>query len=493
MFENAELGHRIDKSSYQEEVPRLRAELLEAQKGLAVSPFSVLIMVAGVPAAGKSETVDRLLEWLDPRGVQTHALSSPTDEERVRPPLWRFWRRIPPHGRIGIFYGGWDIRPLVQGVFGRIDQLHMERRLDGFIEFERMLAREKVLLIKLWLHLSRPALKKRLKKLQADPEQSWRIARQDWKLFRRYDLYRSLSEHMIRRTSMGEAPWTIIEASDRRYRDLTSARTVLTAIQERLEGLKNAPARPETKPLTLEPAPRNVINTLDLSRKLDPRDFKQEIKLAAGRLGFLTRSLHSKKRSLILVFEGPDAAGKGGTIRRLTRAMDARDYQVISVAAPTDEEKAHPYLWRFWRHLPPLGQVTIYDRSWYGRVLVERVEGFATSEEWQRAYAEINQFEAQLVDSHILVLKFWLAISPEEQLRRFKDREVTPYKQYKITQEDWRNRGKWNSYEAAACDMIERTSTEHAPWVLVEAENKEYGRLKVMTTVIEKLEKALGK
>ena len=202
--------------------------------------------------------------------------------------------------------------------------------------------------------------------------------------------------------------------------------------------------------------------------------------------------MRDKGRSLILVFEGPDAAGKGGAIRRLTAAMDARDYRVMSVAAPTDEEKAHPYLWRFWRDLPAAGRVGIYDRSWYGRVLVERVEGFATEEEWQRAYAEINDFEEQQIGFGTVLIKFWLAISPEEQLRRFQDRETTPYKQYKLTAEDWRNRGRWDSYEAAACDMIERTSTEEAPWVLVEANNKEHGRIKVIHTVVRRLRQALG-
>jgi polyphosphate kinase 2 (PPK2 family) len=194
---------------------------------------------------------------------------------------------------------------------------------------------------------------------------------------------------------------------------------------------------------------------------------------------------------LILVFEGPDAAGKGGAIRRLTAAMDARDYQVISVSAPTDEERAHPYLWRFWRHLPPLGRVTFYDRSWYGRVLVERVEGFARPDEWRRAYEEINAFEQQLTESGMIVVKFWLAISPDEQLRRFRDRQMTAYKQYKLTAEDWRNRERWDAYEAAACEMIEKTGTESAPWVLVEANNKEWARVKVIETVIRRERAAL--
>ena len=235
-----------------------------------------------------------------------------------------------------------------------------------------------------------------------------------------------------------------------------------------------------------------MINRLDLSLALETGPYKTELVQAQGELGLLSRRLRKHQRSLILVFEGPDAAGKGGAIRRLTVAMDARDYQVISVAAPTDEERAHPYLWRFWRHLPHQGQVTIYDRSWYGRVLVERVEGFARPDQWQRAYEEINEFEEQLTDFGIIVLKFWLAISPDEQLRRFQDRQVTAHKQYKLTEEDWRNRDRWDSYEAAACEMIEKTGTEAAPWVLVEANNKEWARVKVIKSVVQHVKAALN-
>ena len=294
---------------------------------------------------------------------------------------------------------------------------------------------------------------------------------------------------LLSHTNTAEAPWVIVEARDARYRNLTVARTLLEKLRQRLD----RPSEPAfRKPeVDLKPASVNVLNRLDLSKKLDEPEYEKKLLKYQGKLARLSRRLYDERRSLILVFEGPDAAGKGGAIRRLTAAMDARDYRVISVAAPTDEERAHPYLWRFWRHLPRRGRLTIYDRSWYGRVLVERVEGFATPEEWQRAYAEINAFEEQLTEFGTIVLKFWLALSPEEQLRRFREREETPYKQYKLTEEDWRNRDRWDSYEAAACDMIEKTSTEAAPWTLVEANNKEWARVKVLSTVTRHLGKAL--
>lgn len=491
MFENAELGHRVDKPTYAREAPRLRAALLEAQRELAEANLSVIVIVAGVGGAGKAETVDLLLEWLDARGIETHAMREPTDEERQRPAMWRFWRALPPRGRIGIFFGAWHAGPILDRTFGRITLPQLDQAIDRIVEFERMLHREGVLLVKFWLHLSRNAQKGRLKALEADPRQRWRVMKRDWGLFKRYDAHRSVSEHVLRRTGTAEAPWTIVEGTDRRYRHLTVAQVLLEALRGRLEQVRSVSPASEPRLVPLPPDSVNVISRLDMGLALDPGTYKKELLRAQGELGLLSRRLRKRERSLILVFEGPDAAGKGGAIRRLTAAMDARDYQVLSVAAPTDEERAHPYLWRFWRHLPPSGRVMIYDRSWYGRVLVERVEGFARPEQWRRAYEEINAFEEQLTEFGLIVAKFWLAITPEEQLRRFEARQTTPYKQYKLTAEDWRNRDRWSSYEAAACEMIERTGTESSPWMLVEGNNKEWARVKVLKEVVRRVRSAL--
>jgi AMP-polyphosphate phosphotransferase len=492
MFETAELGHQVDRETYEREAAVLRAALLEAQRELALADISVVVIVTGVGGAGKSETVNLLLEWLDARGIQTHAMRKPTQEERRRPPMWRFWRELPLGGRMGIFFGGWYAQPILDRVFDRESLNELDLSLDRIVEFEEMLNREGVLVVKFWLHLSKQAQKKRIRRLEADPSQRWRVFKRDWKLFRRYDAYRSVGEHVLRRSGSANAPWTVVEGADRRYRNLTVGRVLLEAIKGRLEQAKACPPPPRPEPVHLHPPEMNVINTLDMSRSLDPERYKHELLQAQGELGLLTRRLGKEKRSLILVFEGPDAAGKGGAIRRLTAAMDARDYQVITVAAPTDEERAHPYLWRFWRHLPPVGQVTVYDRSWYGRVLVERVEGFAQPDQWQRAFEEINAFEEQLTESGTIVVKFWLAITPDEQLRRFQDRQATSYKQYKLTPDDWRNRDRWESYEAAACEMIEKTGTESAPWVLIEGNNKEWARVKVLKGVNRCVKEAFG-
>jgi len=490
MFETAELGHEVDKATYDREAAEVRAALLDAQRELALADISIVVIVTGVGGAGKSETVNLLLEWLDARGIQTHAMRKPTGEERRRPTMWRFWRDLPPRGRMGIFFGAWYAQPILDRVFGRASHLELELALDRIVELEEMLCRENVLIVKFWLHLSKKAQKQQIKKLEADPRQRWRIVKRDWKLFRNYDAYRSVGEHVLRRTGTGDAPWNIVEGADRKYRNLNVGRLLLEAIHARLEKARAAPPAGKPEPLHLKPEEVNVINSLDLGHKLDPSTYKDQLLEAQAEIALLTRKLGKAGRSLILVFEGPDAAGKGGAIRRLTAAMDARDFQVITVAAPSDEERAHPYLWRFWRNLPPRGQVTIYDRSWYGRVLVERVEGFATPEQWQRAFEEINAFEEQLTEAGTIVVKFWLAISPDEQLRRFQHRQATSYKQYKLTPEDWRNRDRWESYEAAACEMIEKTGTESAPWVLVEGNNKEWARVKVLKAVVRALKHA---
>ena len=491
MFETAELGHKVDKATYEREAAEVRAALLDAQRELADADISVVVIVTGVGGAGKSETVNLLLEWLDARGIQTHAMRKPSREERRRPPMWRYWRGLPPRGRMGIFFGAWYAQPILDRVFDRIDRLELDQSLDRIVELEQMLHREGVLIVKFWLHLSKKAQKKQIEKLEADPRQRWRIFKRDWKLFRRYDAYRSVGEHVLRRSGSGDAPWTIVEGADRRYRHLTVGRSLLEALQARLDQARAAPKPATPEPVHLKPPDVNVINSLDLTLCLDPAIYKEELLKSQGEFGLLTRKLRKEARSLILVFEGPDAAGKGGAIRRLTAAMDARDFRVITVAAPSDEERAHPYLWRFWRNLPPLGRVTIYDRSWYGRVLVERVEGFAAPDQWQRAFEEINAFEEQLTEAGAIIVKFWLAISPDEQLRRFQDRQATSYKQYKLTPEDWRNRDRWESYEAAACEMIEKTGTESAPWVLVEGNNKEWARVKVLKAVVRDVKQAL--
>lgn len=485
MLEAAEVGNKLDKKSFRREAPAVRTALLAVQKRIASTPLAPVIVVAGAEGAGKGETVALLLEWMDARGIETNVAWAPTDEERERPEYWRFWRQLPPRGKIGIFFGSWYTSPLVERAFGRMEAVTFERAMRRIRDLERMLTYETGPVLKFWLHLSRKQEHHRLKQFSKDPRLRWRLHRNAKEYFERYDDFRPVDEDMLRLTNTGYAPWSIVEAANDEYRNMTVATSVLQALEEAADQAEaRARARTSHRPVALpRPKRANVLRNLDLSLRLTRKEYEERLERAQADVARLTRKLAKRKRSLLALFEGPDAAGKGGAIRRLTGGMSPYLYRVIGVAAPTDEEQAHPYLWRFWRSVPRHGQAAVYDRSWYGRVLVERLEGLARRDEWMRAYDEINEFEEQLTDGGVIVMKFWIAISAEEQLRRFKDRELTPFKQYKITEEDWRNRDKWDAYEAAACDMIERTSTSAAPWTIVEGNDKRWARVKVVESV----------
>lgn len=493
MFESAELGHKIDKKTYEKEEPGLREALLNVQYDLAeAANFPVIILAGGVDGAGKGDTINLLNEWMDPRHIQVHAMGKATPEELERPPMWRFWRALPPKGKIGIFFGSWYTAPIVSRVRGTIKKAELSEYIEAIKHFERMLTNEGALLIKFWFHLSKKDQKKRLKTLEKDPLTSWRVTKTDWANFKLYDNFRKWSEFTLRETSTGNAPWIVVEGMDARYRSLTVGKTLLEAVAKRLEQKNECSQVVTAAPLLPIIDDKNVLRSLDMSLRLAKPVYKRELEKFQGRLNRLTRNQNFKDRlSLVIAYEGADAGGKGGNIRRVTAALDARQYNIIPVAAPTEEERAQPYLWRFWRQVPGKGKVTIFDRTWYGRVLVERVEGFCAESDWIRAYNEINDFEDQLVRSNILVVKFWLAISKEEQLRRFKEREKISFKRFKITDEDWRNREKWDDYERAVCDMVDRTSTSNAPWTLVEGDNKYYARVKVLKTLCDTIEAAL--
>ena len=491
MFESAELGHSIPDREYDRQEPKLREALLKAQYELLENKsFPVIVLIGGVDGAGKGETVNILNEWMDPRHIVTHAFGEMSDEERERPRMWRYWRALPPKGRIGILFGAWHSDPIVNRVAGRTDDAQMELAMEEIVRFERMLVDEGALILKFWFHLSRKAQKKRLQALAADPKTRWRVTDTDWERFKLYDRFRKVSENALRETGTGYAPWIVVEGADPNYRYLTVGRAILAALRKRLAGDKPVVTRPAALP---EPAldGRTVLSSLDYETTLARKVYNRKLEKYQGELNLLTRHKKFRGKSLIIVMEGVDAAGKGGSIRRVTGALDARHYQVTPIAAPTEEERAQPYLWRFWRHLPRKGRVTIFDRSWYGRVLVERVEKFCSEQDWMRAYHEINDFEEQLVEAGAIVAKFWVTVTKEEQLRRFREREKTPFKSFKITPEDWRNRRKWNDYERAVCDMIERTSNELAPWVVVAANDKLSARIEILKTLCERVEAAL--
>jgi polyphosphate kinase 2 (PPK2 family) len=337
--------------------------------------------------------------------------------------------------------------------------------------------------------------------MRSDPQTAAQASRRDVDLLEGYDRALAVYERFVGATSTAEAPWMIVDGSHGRARNLTIGRTILDALRKRLDAGRTPPplrtpsaesaAEPSTEPNT-RAAGRGLLDSLDLTRTLPKGEYQKRLEQYQAILHGLGQKAFEQGLTSILVFEGWDAAGKGGAIRRIARTLDPRDYRMIAVAAPNDEERARHYLWRFWRHIPPRGRIRLFDRSWYGRVLVERVEGFAAEHEWRRAYKEIRDFEQQLVRHGILLLKFWLHIDRQEQLRRFRQREQTPFKQHKMSEEDYRNRGKWDAYEAAAEEMVRRTGTDAAPWHLIEANDKRYARIKVLRISCEELEKRLA-
>lgn len=489
MFESAELGRTVDKKEFAEREPVLRERILKAQHALAGTGLRLVIVIGGVEGSGKTELARRFLEWMDARGLRIESYADRSDEEDERPEYWRYWNTLPAAGHGAILVSSWYTRPIVDRVMGKSGDGRLDRDLDRVMAFETMLIREGTVLVKLWLHMTKKAQRKRFEELESDDATAWRVTKRDWKFAAHYGEFRDVCARALAKTGTAGSPWTVIEAEDRRWRDLAAGEAVAAALEAGLERAREA--EPKKSPDRSKPAVPNVLSELDLTKKAGD-DYEEKLEKRQAKIARLFRKLRKKKRSLICVFEGVDAAGKGGAIRRLLGGLDVRNARVMSTAAPTDEERARPYLWRFWRRLPRTGRATIYDRSWYGRVLVERVEGFCAPEDWRRAYDEIEAFEEELSESGVIVCKFWLQISPEEELRRFKERGKTPFKQYKLTEEDWRNRKKWDAYQAAAVEMIEKTSTPCAPWTLVPAEDKKYARLKVLEAVEKRLAEEIG-
>lgn len=492
MFEAAEIGHKISKAAYKKAVDELRAALLDAQVELYKNrKIPVLVLISGQDGAGKGETINTLYEWMDPRYLSTLAFAEPSDEERDRPSMWRYWRALPPRGRIGIFAGSWYSDPINHRIQGKISKSQLEARLAQFNRFENMLVNEGALVLKFWMHLTRDGQKQRLRELEKDPHTAWRVTKESWDRVKTYDQLQEVAGHVLRVTNTPWSPWIIVEGTDDRYRSLTVGQTLLAAMRHKLaEGdQQDSPVAP---PIQVNVDGRTVLSELNLQLTLDKKPYETQLAYWQSKLAELMRDPRMQQRSVVCAFEGADAAGKGGAIRRIAAALDARQYHVIPVAAPTEEERAQPYLWRFWRHMPRRGRVVMFDRTWYGRVLVERVEGFCSESDWLRAYSEINDFEHELCEAGAIVVKFWLQVSQEEQLKRFQEREKIAFKRFKITEEDWRNREKWHTYQVAICDMIERTSTGTAPWTLVEANDKNYARVKILRTLCGCIEQALG-
>jgi polyphosphate:AMP phosphotransferase len=491
MFEIADIDHHIGKDEFERREQELRERLLASQLELRErGKQSVLLLIAGVDAGGKGETIQQLNSWLDPRHIRTRAFAAPNDEERERPYFWRYWRELPALGQLGVFFDSW-YRDTIEGrAFGKLKAAAFDRQLDAIRRFEQMLADENIVLLKLWFHLSKQDQRERLRALEKDKRTRWRVTEQDWEHHDRHDRLVDVATRCLRITSTDDAPWIVVPGKDPNYRSLVVGQALLDALDN--DDVAAPPGETSVHPVPPLDG-KHVLRDLATPVAISKKVYEDELAMWQGELAKRVRSKEFRKRSLVVVFEGVDAAGKGGAIRRLTGALDPRSYDVVPIAAPTDEEKAHPYLWRFWRHLPRRGKVLVFDRSWYGRVLVERVESYCSSRDWMRAYGEINDFEEQLHGHGAIIVKLWLHIDRDEQLRRFQAREQETHKRWKIGPDDWRNRDKWSDYELAVNDMVDRTSTEFAPWALVAANDKQTARIAVLRKIVERIDAELDR
>ncbi len=487
----AETFSELSEKKYERRLNRLRADLMKAQHKLRDAPNPVIIIIAGVDGAGKGRVIQLLNEWLDPRDLSTHSFWNLSNEALQRPRYWRYWNALPRRGKLALWFGGWYSALLMDSVYQQHSNAQLEENLKDIQYQESALIADGAVILKFWFHLTKAEQEERLRHLYEKPKEHWRAMSDDWQ---RHDLYQrvaSISATILSKTHGDRQPWFIVPSANLLERNL-----ILAALLSRtLENLVNEASKcRERKARTKNryyPASRCALAEVDLTQWLSREDYNAQLVEAQSRLHRLFWAAYKKKISTVLVFEGWDAAGKGGAIRRVTAAIDTRLFRIVQVGPPTLEEHAYHYLWRFWRDLPRDGRVTIFDRSWYGRVLVERIEGFATDAEWQRAYAEINEFEKEIARHGTVLVKFWIHISKEKQLSRFHSREQTAHKRHKITEEDWRNREHWEDYKAAVNDMVAYTTSPAAPWKLIAGNNKRFARIQTIQTVCERLESAL--
>ena len=486
MFQEAEADPALSQAEFKKIESHLRVQLVNEQyKHINLKDRALLILIAGIDGAGKGDTINLLNEWMDPRHVHTVSFPPPAKADYDYPSARRFWMSLPQKGEVGIVFGSGYTALFEAAAKKSIDSDKLENHILFVRRFEANLAANGIQVLKLWFHLSREAQHKHILERQSNPSTAWQIDKSDLRAHKKYKSIRRAGQLIIEATDAPHAPWVIVPSADPQLRAVRTAQAVLQALKApdaKVPAFHDPAEAPSLK------RPVNPLERLDYNVTLTKQDYDTQILQWQNRLAIAIRHKNFKKKSLALVFEGPDAAGKGGAIRRVTRAIDARQFNIMPVAAPSPAELARPYLWRFWRNVPSKGRVSIFDRSWYGRTLVERVEKLITRPVWTRAYDEINDFEQQLCKHGVIVLKFWLAITSEEQLKRFREREHSPYKQFKITADDWRNRRKWKAYSSAAKDMFAHTNTPHAPWHILSANDKRHARVEILKQIVLALE-----
>lgn len=492
MLEKVDLNKNMKGKEFKSIMEDLQPRIAFAQRKCKELKIPVMIVFEGMGAAGKGTLINRLIEPLDPRGFMVYSTASPTLEEKMHPFLWRFFTKLPSYGRIAIFDRSW-YRKVLADRFERITkEENVKENYSEICSFEKLLSDDGMLIIKLCCVISKKEQKKRFDKLLSSKSTKWRVSEEDLNRNKEYDKYLSIIEQALEATNTDYAPWNIVEATDREYAAAKVMEIVTNAMEKAIKkaSLPKEEEKADTKELT-QSLRTSILKGVTPYVELEKAEYNEKLQKLQKRLSVLHNEIYKYRIPVILAFEGWDAGGKGGAIKRLTSALDPRGYMVNPVSSPNDEEKAHHYLWRFWKNVPKDGHIAIFDRSWYGRVMVERIEGFCSENEWRRAYQEMNDMEAQFYNAGAVVLKFFMHIDKDEQERRFKERQENPEKQWKITEEDWRNRARWDEYEVAIDEMIIKTSTTYAPWIVVEGNNKYYARIKVLETVVNALEDKL--
>jgi len=492
MFETCDLTKSVSEEEFGKKIGPLQKQLGVLQRSLREKKIPTIIVIEGWNAAGITMTTREIIQSLDPRGFTLHAIAKPTEEERARPFLWRFWVRTPRKGRIALFARSWYSRAISEEMQKVAWKKSLDERTVAINNFERQLSDDGTLILKFFLHITREEQKMRLEERERNPLTAWLVTTGIWNLNRHYTESIPVIDEFLEKTDTSWAPWHMVAAMDRNYAILKVYTLINRILEERLrnesgDALKKSHRKdlklPKKNPVVRRSEPENACTREDCEQSLS------SLQIEMLELHYL---LFKRHIPLIIMYEGWDAAGKGGNITRIARYMNPLGYDVIPISAPSQVEKEHHFLRRFIKHYPRAGHIAIYDRSWYGRVLVERVEGFASETEWKRAYQEINEMEYDYISSSAGgIVKFWLEISQEEQLRRFKQRQDDPLKTWKITEEDWRNREKWNLYEEAIDEMLSRTNTRIAPWTVIESDDKWYARVKALQTVTETVRKLL--
>ncbi len=489
MLKNAYLNDKPDKETLKTRLKEQEDLLFVNQNRIKEKHLPVVVLVEGWGTAGKGTLIGKVINNIDPRFYKVATFDMPTDLEKRYPFLYRYFEALPEAGKFRFYNTGWMNEVVMSRLNGTMSDSDYEKCIASIRRFERQLTDNGYLVLKFFMHISKDEQKKRIENLDKDIDTKWRISEGDIWQNKHYKKCENIFEKYLEDTDNSSAPWYIVDAKSEKWALLQVLERMNEGIDIALQNSSLAvPLLQNTFPLQKMPKLSEV--SLE-DKELTDEEYKEKLDELQDRLSDLHNRLYRKRVPLIIAYEGWDAAGKGGNIKRIAEALDPRGYEVHPIASPEPHEKSRHYLWRFWTRLPKDGHVAIFDRTWYGRVMVERIEGFCSENDWKRAYNEINEFEKELDDWGAVIIKFWVQIDKDTQLARFTDRQNTPEKQWKITDEDWRNREKWDVYEEAIDEMIAKTSTKFAPWYILESVDKKYARIKALQIIIDALEKKL--